>query len=105
MPFIEAILIICFSALNLFVSLMLLRYVSGSLSLVKLNILSWHVFFSVILQMFISSVVIVLSLEDHYRISHQLMNEKSRFLGWLAIQWVLLGMTIGMVFMRSIIGC
>lgn len=105
MPFIEALLIICFSALNLFVSLMLLRYVSGSLSLVKLNILSWHVFFSVILQMFISSVVIVLSLEDHYRISYQLMNEKSRFLGWLAIQWVLLGMTIGMVFMRSIIGC
>ncbi|WP_153810712.1 O-antigen polymerase [Paraglaciecola chathamensis] len=53
-------------------------------------------YINLILQSFISSVIVVNGWEDHYRISRQLTTQDSRLYGWLAVQWVMLAMPIAM---------
>ncbi len=65
---------------------------------------SWVFYFSLLLQCYISSVIIVNGWEEHYRISNQLVNNESRIYGWAAIQWVMVALPIGMIFVNYLFG-
>lgn len=100
---VQNIIYIAVTMLNLGLSLLILRHVAGSLALKKLNIMTWNIYFPILLQLLFASVFVLLGLENHYRISNQLSDESVRFYGWLTIQWVLLGMVCGMAFMKVVL--
>ncbi len=95
---------ILISIIVFILSSILFYFASGTLSFKKVNIITWAFFFSLCFQCFLSSVIIVNGWEDHYRISYQLSNYSSRYQGWLSIQWVMLAMPMGMVFVNLLTG-
>lgn len=83
-------------------SLFLFSHISSSMKITRLNMISWTFYFSLVTQCVISSVIVVNFWEDHYRISKQLTNPESRYIGWLAIQWVMLSLPIGMIISNTL---
>lgn len=84
--------------------MLMFKPVAGSLLPTRLNMVSWTLYFNLIIQVFISSIIVVNGWEQHYRISNQLTNDDSRFYGWLAIQWVMLSIPIGMYLSTILFG-
>lgn len=91
------------SLLILLLSYYLFKKVSGSLKLTQLNMISWIFFYNLILQSFIASVLVVNNLDNHYLIS-KISNEDSRFYGWLAVQYTMVMMPLGMLFVINLFG-
>lgn len=85
-------------------SCLLFKKVAGSLAISKLNMVSWMFYMNLIIQSFISSVIVVNGWEQHYRISNQLSSQDSRFYGWLAVQWVMLAMPFAMYMVVVLFG-
>ncbi len=83
------------SMLVLLVSALLFRRVAGSLSPTRINMISWIFFFELIAQSFIASVLVVNGWDNHYIIGR--VNEDARFHGWLAVQYTMIAMPLGML--------
>lgn len=80
----------------LIISFYLFKKVSGSLKLTQLNMISWIFYFNLIIQMFISSILIVNNLDNHY-IINKISNPDSKLYGYLAIQYTMIMMPLGML--------
>ncbi len=87
----------------LLLSYFLFNKVSGSLRLTQLNMISWVFFYNLILQSFIASVLVVNELDDHYMIN-KIQHEESRVYGWLAIQYTMIMLPLGMLFAVYLFG-
>jgi hypothetical protein len=84
------------STIVLFLSYYLFKKVSGSLKLTQLNMISWIFYFNLLLQMFLSSILIVNNLDDHY-IINKISNVNSILYGYMAIQYTMISMPFGML--------
>lgn len=91
------------SLLILSLSYYLFKKVSGSLKLTQLNMISWIFFYNLILQSFIASVLVVNNIDNHYMIG-KISNEESRLYGWLAVQYTMIMMPLGMLFVINLFG-
>ena len=92
-----AYLYILISVLVFFFSYRIFLRVSGSMSLTKLNMISWIFYFDLILQIFIASMLVVLDIDNHYMIS-KMYNNDSRVFGWIFIQYSMITLPLGMLF-------
>ncbi len=91
------------SFIALIFSFILFKKVSGSLKLTQLNMISWLFFYSLILQSFIASILVVYNIDNQYMIN-KLSDENSRIYGWLAVQYTLVMMPLGMLFVVRLFG-
>ena len=83
------------SALVLAVSTWLFSRVAGSLAPTRINMISWIFFFELIMQSFVASVLVINSWDNHYVISQ--VGAEARFRGWLAVQYTMIAMPLGMM--------
>lgn len=79
----------------LVVSALLFRRVAGSLSPTRINMISWIFFFELIAQSFIASVLVVNGWDNHYIIGR--VGQDARFYGWMAVQYTMIAMPLGML--------
>ena len=91
------------SLLVLLLSYYLFKKVSGSLKFTQLNMISWIFFYNLILESFIASILVVNNIDNHYLIS-KISNEDSRIYGWLAVQYTMIMMPLGMLFVVKLFG-
>ncbi len=91
------------SIIVLVISFLLFKKAAGSLSFTKLNMISWVFFYNIILQSFISAVLVVNNWVDHYAIN-RVTNQDTRYYAWLAVMYTSIAMPIGMLLVNFIIG-
>ncbi|MEO0969906.1 MAG: oligosaccharide repeat unit polymerase, partial [Cyanobacteria bacterium J06639_18] len=85
----------------LVISYLLFSQVAGSMSLQKINMISWVFFYQLFLHCFIGSILVVYNIDNHYLI-HYIVNEKVRIYGWLAVLYTMIAMPIGMLIAKKI---
>lgn len=68
---------------------------SGSLSPRKMNMISWIFWYSLVIQSFIASVLVVYNIDNHYGVQ-KIYFEKSRVQGWLAVQYCMVVLPLSM---------
>ena len=83
------------SMVVLAISVLLFRRVAGSLSPTEINMISWIFFYELVAQSFIASVLVVNGWDNHYIIGK--VHEEARFYGWMAVQYTMLAMPLGML--------
>lgn len=86
---------IVISLVVLAISTLLFRRVAGSLAPTKINMISWIFYFELIAQSFIASVLVINGWDNHYIISG--VQPEARFYGWLAVQYTMIAMPVGML--------
>ena len=91
------------SLIVLTLSYLIFKKVSGSLSINQLNMISWVFYYNLIIQSFIASILVVYSIDHHYILS-KIHNENVRFYGWLAVQYTMIAMPLGMLFVVNLFG-
>src|SRR5699024_87717 len=79
----------------LFVSTLLFKRASGSLSPIKPNMISYIYYWQLLLMTFIGSVLVILLLDNHYVISR--VSDEARQKGWLAVMYVMVAVPVGML--------
>lgn len=94
-----AILIV--SGLVLLLSYFLFKEAAGSMSLIKLNMISYLFYIPLVLMSFIGSVFIVLKLDNHYLVN-KLQFDSSRYYGWLAILYSMIVFPIGILLAKKL---
>lgn len=77
-------------------SFYLFQKASGSLSPVKLNMISWVFYIELIIQYFISSLFVIYEIDDHYLIG-KVYDSSSRAAGYWAIMYTMIFFPLGMV--------
>lgn len=82
------------SFITLALSFFLFRSVAGSLALTKINLVSWIFYYNLVIQSFIASVLIINNWDNHYIINT--LEYESRLYGWMAVQYTMLAMPLGM---------
>lgn len=86
-----------FILLVLVVSYNLFKRAAGTLSVYRLNMISWIFYFFLVLQCLIGAVEIIAHVDNHYMIDY-IQHESSRLYGFTAICWTLIGLPQGMLF-------
>lgn len=84
-----------FSLICLFFSAYFFYKASGSLSPKKMNMISWIFWYSLVIQSFIASVLVVYNIDNHYGIQ-KVYFEDSRLKGWLAVQYCMVMLPLSM---------
>lgn len=84
------------SLLILLFSYLMFKKVSGSLRFTELNMISWIFFYNLLLQSFVASILVVNDLDQHYMIS-KIHDPNTRIYGWLAVQYTMFTMPMGML--------
>ena len=84
-------------------SFFLFRKVAGTLSISQPNMISWNYYYQLVLQSFIASILVVYEIDNHYLIS-KIHNDDVRFQGWLAIQYTMVAMPVGMILTLFLFG-
>ena len=90
------------SFIILLASIKLFQMNIGSLSLFRLNMVSWIFYYNLIAQSFISSILVINHLDNHYLISK--VGEEARVKGWLSIQYVMIMLPLAMLLINKITG-
>lgn len=90
------------SIATLIISIYFFKKVSGSLSLTKLNMISWIFYVPLILQSFVASVIIINGWDDHYILNS--VGPDVRMYGWIATQYTLLALPLGMLLSLWLVG-
>ena len=86
---------IVISLVVLAISALLFSRVAGSLAPTKINVISWIFYFDLIAQSFIASLLVINGWDNHYIISS--VQSEARFFGWLAVQYTMIAMPLGML--------
>lgn len=94
---------IIISIVILIISYNLFKKAAGSISLTKLNMISWIFIYNIILQSFLAAVLVVNNWDNHYLIS-KITNENTRFYGWLAVMYTCVMLPLGMLLVNFITG-
>lgn len=83
------------SIVVLVVSYKMHRYAAGSLSILSPNPITYVFYYTLFLQTFIGSVLVVTNLDNHYVINR--VSDDSSYYGWLSIQYVMVALPLGMI--------
>jgi oligosaccharide repeat unit polymerase len=83
------------SILVLVLSYFLFFKAAGSLSLTRLNMISWIFYFELLIQYFMSSLFVIYQIDDHYLIS-KVDDSRAREFGYWAIMYTMLMFPLGM---------
>lgn len=93
-------LIIISSACVLLLSFYIFRYAAGSMSLYKLNMISYNYYVQLIIYSFIGATLVALDLSDHYVIN-RFPNHDFRLMIWGIIAYAILSTGIGMMLFQK----
>lgn len=91
------------SILCFYISYRLFKVASGDMSLSKLNMISTVYYFHLLLPYFLSSILIVYNLDNHYLID-KLSNQSSRIVGYCVVNYTVVFLPIGMLITNKIWG-
>lgn len=92
----EFIYVIPISLFTIAISFFLFRRAAGSLNFLQPNMISYIFYYNLILQTFISTVLVVLKADgDHYVISR--VSDEARLYGWLSVNYMMIAMPSGMM--------
>lgn len=94
-------LFLSMSVCALILSMFLFKKAAGTLSLEKLNMISYIFYFNIIIQSFIGVNLGILYLDNHYLIS-RLQDFDLRFKVWLAVLYVMITLPLGMLLVNKI---
>ena len=94
-------LIIILSVCILLLSFYIFRYAAGSMSLFKLNMVSYNYYVQLIIYSFIGATLVALDLSDHYVIN-RFPNHDFRLMIWGIIAYTILSTGIGMVLFQKL---
>jgi len=84
-----------FSCVFLMVSIVMFRLASGSLSILKPNLISYVFYYNILLQTFIAVVLSVLYLDGHYIIGR--VGSEVRLDAWLYVMYLVIALPAGML--------
>lgn len=84
-----------FSLICLIFSAYFFYRASGSLSPKKMNMISWVFWYSLVIQSFIASILVVYNIDGHYGVQ-KIYFEESRVKGWLAVQYCMVALPLSM---------
>ncbi len=85
----------------LILSIYLFKKAAGTLSIEKLNMISYIFYFNIIIQSFIGANLGILYLDNHYIIS-RIQDFDIRFKVWLAVLYVMITLPLGMLLVNKI---
>ncbi len=77
------------------ISTLLFSRVAGSLAPTRINMIAWIFYFELVAQSFIASVLVINGWDNHYIIGR--VQSDARFSGWLAVQYTMVAMPLGML--------
>ena len=83
-------------------STLLFKKASGSLSVTKINMISWIFYWELLAKSFIASILVVNNNDNHYLIG-KITSNSTRIIGWAAVQYAMIAMPIGMLIISGII--
>ena len=94
-------IIIVISIIVLFASFYLFRVAAGTLSITKLNTISYVFYYSIFISTFLGSIYVALGYGlDNWILCHT--SQESRIIGWLSVCYSMLSMPIGMILLNNI---
>lgn len=97
----ELIYVIPISFFALLLSFFLFRRAAGSLNILEPNMISYIFYYNIILQIFISSVLVILKADgNHYVISQ--VSDDARLYGWLSVIYMMIFMPVGMLLSKRV---
>lgn len=82
---------------TVYISSLLFKKASGTISVSKLNMMSWIFYYELVLQSVIGAVLVVYQVDHHYLID-KLVFDNSRRLGFYAIIYTMISFPLGMLF-------
>ncbi|WP_027409263.1 O-antigen polymerase [Anoxybacteroides tepidamans] len=88
----------------LFVSTALFRYVSGSLSIVKPNLVSIVYYYSLLVSSFIGSLLIALGVDHYYMTDKLFRPDEYRAIGFAVVCFVMVFLPLAMLFVSKLCG-
>ncbi|MFC0272230.1 O-antigen polymerase [Metabacillus herbersteinensis] len=89
--------------ITLCLSTYMFRKVSGSLSLLRPNMISILFYYSLLLSSFIGALLIALNIDDNYMIA-RLSNQEYRYIGFYWICYIMLAMPLTMLMISNLFG-
>jgi oligosaccharide repeat unit polymerase len=84
-------------------SVYLFQKVSGTLSILRPNLISIVFYYSLLISSFIGSLIIVLGIDNHYMIN-RLYDENFRFIGFSLICYIMIAMPLMMLIVSKLLG-
>lgn len=93
---------IVLSVIILIISFKLFKRAAGSLSLTKLNMISWVFYYNIIIQSFVGAILVVYKLDHHYFIS-KMNSDTSRVFGFYAVMYTAIVLPLGMVLCNKVL--
>lgn len=89
------------SLLILYVSYIFFKKAAGTLSFSQPNMISYVFYYNLFLQSWISSVLVTTVIVNHYVI--RTVSSEAVFYGWLAVQYVMVMLPVGMLFAKLVV--
>lgn len=87
----------------LVISFKLFQKASGTMSILRPNLLSLTFYYSLLVSSFIGSLLIVMNIDDHYMIK-RIANEDYRLIGFLIISFIMVFMPLSMLMLSKLAG-
>ena len=96
-------MILLVSLVALITSFKLFSYAAGSMSLRKLNTISYVFYVQIVAMTFVGSVLAAINVVDfHYLVS--LVSDQTKIYGWIAVMYSMLAMPIAMIALNNALG-
>lgn len=92
----ELTYVIPISLFTLILSFFLFRRAAGTLNVFEPNMISYIFYYNMIIQTFISSILIILKADGNHYVISQVSND-ARLYGWLSVNYMMISMPIGML--------
>ena len=77
------------------------QHIAGTMSILKLNMISFNYYFQLIIQTFIGSVLVVLGLSDHYIINNY-PDFELRLIVWGCVCYSIIALSIYMLLFQKV---
>lgn len=87
-------MIFLISLIALFISYKLFNTVSGSMSIYRLNMLSYIFYWNLLISSFLGVVLVMYSIDNHYSMSN-VVNPNMRMHAWVCVVYVLIAFPFG----------
>ncbi|MGK9126741.1 oligosaccharide repeat unit polymerase [Olivibacter sp. SA151] len=86
----------------LIISAKIFKKAAGTLSLQKLNMISWIFYYNIFLQSFIAAILVVYKVDYHYFIG-KMYSDQSRIYGYYAILYTMIALPAGMLLFNRLL--
>src|SRR5690625_4256338 len=90
-----------YSLLVLYASYVLFKKAAGTLSFSRLNMISYVFYYNLVLQSWVSSVLVTTVVVNHYVL--KTVSSEAVFYGWLAVQYVMIMLPVGLLLGKRLV--